>query len=61
MKGNCLSHISALGLIWTKVSELLTNTTKVPHGDLVCLQRVIALLSHDLHPKDFYPERDKSG
>jgi hypothetical protein len=33
----------------------------VAHGALVHLQRLIALLPHDLDPKGFYSGRDKSG
>jgi hypothetical protein len=33
----------------------------IVHGDLIHLQRSIALLPHDLGLKDFYPGRDKSG
>jgi hypothetical protein len=33
----------------------------VAYGDLVHLQRSIALLSYDLGPKRFFPGRDKSG
>jgi hypothetical protein len=32
----------------------------IAHGDLICLWRLIALLSHDLSPKGFYSGRDKS-
>jgi hypothetical protein len=41
------------------MSELLSSIVKVfmdiwvAHGALVCLQRSIALLSHDLGPKSF--------
>jgi hypothetical protein len=33
----------------------------VSHGDLIHLQRSIALLAHDLGPKSFYSGRDKSN
>jgi hypothetical protein len=33
----------------------------VAHGDLVHLQKLIALLPHDWGPKGFCPGRDKSG
>jgi hypothetical protein len=58
---------SPWGSFGHKVSELLPNTVKVLHeiwvarGDLICLQRSIALLPHDLDPKGFYSGRDKFG
>jgi hypothetical protein len=43
------------------VSESLSSIVKVSHGGLICLQRSIALLPHDLGPKGFYRGSDQYG
>jgi hypothetical protein len=60
--GNCLSCFFLWGPFGHKVSKYLSSTIKVPNGDrgcwwnLVCLQRLMDLLPHDLFLKAFILE-----